>query len=231
MWCCTLVFLLILALTVPAVGPSLKTDAVCVTPQGTLCRTIRWEASGWANESWGFHAISRWSGSAVMACRADGAIMERYSQRIYRNYFVLDIKYDRGLIRFPVEMRTTEVDHEAEEFSSRSGVPGGFPVWDADNKDCTKTASRFELDGLEQVGEETVSGVRSIKFTGSRSESEYMYLWLAPSLGCTQMRVISKAHNSFGLPTLYSRQEVKSVRLGEPDAELFRPPSSYRRVR
>jgi len=231
MWCFTIVFPLILALTLPAIDPSSKADTVCVTPQGTLCRTIRWEQSGWENLSWGFHAIWRWSGSTVMACREDGAIMERYSQRNYRNYLVLDSRWDRQFIKLVPEQRTIEVDHYAREYESRERVWGGIPVWDATDEDCVKMATAFDLTGLKRVGEETVAGVRSIKFTGSRSGSEHMFLWLAPSLGCTQMRVISKAHNSFGLPTLYARLEVKSVRLGEPDAELFRAPSSYRRIR
>jgi len=161
-----------------------------------------------------------------MACRADGAIMERYSQRNYRNYLVLDSQWDRQFIKLVPEQRTIEVDHRAREYESRDRVRGGLPWWDPTNKDCVKSAS-----GLQRVGEETIAGVRSIKFEGSESKTLRTQLWLAPSLGCTQLKLISYDYNKLGLPISYFRREAKSVRLGEPDAGLFRAPTSYRRIR
>ena len=58
-----------------------------------------------------------------------------------------------------------------------------------------------------------------------------MYLWLSPSLGCTQMKVLTFAHNSIGLPTSYSRLELVVVKIGEPDKKLFEAPDGFRKVR
>jgi hypothetical protein len=42
------------------------------------------------------------------------------------------------------------------------------------------------------------------------------------------MKTITARSNRFGLPTAYSRQEVVSMQLAEPDPALFRIPPNYR---
>jgi hypothetical protein len=203
----------------------------CLTPQSTVCRTLRWEGSGWENTSWGFHAIQRWKGSTVLAYRRDGGIMERNSRREWHNYVVLKSEWDTAQIKFPKEQRTIEIDYKNREYSERSGVRGGLPVWDPDDPDCTKLAIRFDLSDLKRIaGDTEIAGIRSIQFTGMRSKSERVSVWLAPSLGCTQMRLIRTDHNSIGLPTSHSSLEVVSARVGEPDDALFQVPSGYRRA-
>ena len=93
-----------------------------------------------------------------------------------------------------------------------------------------KTAAALLLTGLKRIGEATIAGVRSVGFTGLRSRNDRRYVWLAPSMGCTQMRVIEHAENSFGLPTSHTQSEVISIELGEPDAALFKAPSGYRQA-
>ena len=70
-----------------------KTVGACLTPQGTLCRTIKWKSTGWANVSWGFHAIRRWSGSAVLAYTGTGSSVERYTQQTYRNRKLAELRH------------------------------------------------------------------------------------------------------------------------------------------
>jgi hypothetical protein len=157
--------------------------------------------------------------------------MERYTQRNFRNYFIADNWWDRAHIKFPLEQRTIEVDHSSREYEMHSGVFGGLPVWDAADTDCSKLATAFSLSDLKRVEETIIAGFRSIEYTGLRSKTERRYIWLAPSLGCTQMKVIAYDHNWLGLPTSYSRLEVVSVRIGEPDTALFQAPSGYREIR
>jgi hypothetical protein len=174
----------------------------------------------------------RWIGSTVLSYRRDGAIMERNSRREWRNYFILDSDWDAAEIKFPLEHRSIRIDHRAREYYERSQVRGGVPVWDAGDPDCAKFARRFELSDLERVaGYAVIAGTRSIQYRGKRSRTENYSVWLAPSLGCTQMRVIITDHNSFGLPTLHSQFEVVSARIGEPETAAFQVPSGYRRVR
>jgi hypothetical protein len=154
--------------------------------------------------------------------------MERYSQKAYRNWFFLDTRWDRAQIKFPQDQRTIEVDHMTTEYEIRSGVRGGLTVWDPGDSDCTKSAGAFSLSDLKRQGEDMIAGFRSIYYTGLRSKRERMYLWLSPSLGCTQMRVLSVGHNSIGLPTSYSRLELVLVRIGEPDKTLFEAPNGYK---
>jgi hypothetical protein len=220
------------ALLAGSADPPWAIQGACLTPQNTLCRTLRWEGSGWENTSWGFHAIHRHSGSTTLAYRRDGAIMERNSRREWCNYVILESDWDTAKIKFPAEQRTIEIDHGAREYSERVGVPGGVPVWDPDDVDCSKLASHLGLSDLKvYAGETIIAGIRSIQYTGMRSKSERASVWLAPTLGCTQMRVVIIDHNSFGLPTARSWFEVVSARIGEPDATLFQVPLVYRRNR
>ena len=184
------------------------------------------------NTAWGFHAVRRWTGSTVLSYRRDGAIMERNSRREWRNYVILDSDWDTAQIKFPLEHRSIRIDHEAREYYEIPQVRGGSPVWDAGDSDCAKLALRFELSDLRRVaGYAVIAGTRSIQYTGKRSKTERYSVWLAPSLGCAQMRVVMTDHNSFGLPTLHSHFEVVSAQIGEPQTKLFQVPSDYRRVR
>lgn len=70
-----------------------KSAGACLTPQGTLCTTLKWKSTGWENASWGFYAIRRWSGSAVLAYSQNGPIMERYTQQNYRNWLSHSLRY------------------------------------------------------------------------------------------------------------------------------------------
>lgn len=215
-----------------AADPPWKHISTCLTPQGTPCRTLKWQFNGWQNLSWGFHAVRRWNGTAVLAYSRSGAFMERYSQKAYRNWFLPDPQWqwDRAQIKFVREQQTIEVDHMAREYALRSGVRGGLTVWDAADSDCTKTALAFSLSDLKRQGEDVIAGFRSIGYTGLRSKHERTDVWLSPALGCTQMKVLTFAHNSIGLPTSYSRLELVLVRI-EPDERMFEAPAVYRKVR
>jgi hypothetical protein len=226
-----IVFGLYAAISAGSADPPWVVAGACLTPQNTACRTLRWEGSGWENTSWGFHAVQRWRGSTVLAYRRDGGIMERNSRREWHNYVVLKSDWDTAQIKFPKDQRTIAIDHKDKVYSERAGVRGGLPIWEPEDADCTKLALRFELSNLKRVlGETVIAGIRSIQFTGIRSKTERVSVWLAPSLGCTQMRVVSSGYNSFGLPTSHSRLEVVSARIGEPDITLFQVPAGYRRV-
>lgn len=155
--------------------------------------------------------------------------MERYSQRNFHNYLIPDTHWDRAFIKYPSEQRTIEVNHESKEYKIRSGVRGGISVWDSTDTDCSKMASAFGLSDLRRAGEATIAGFRTIEYMGSgKFEAKRMYVWLAPALGCTQVRTISYSHNGFGLPTSYCRLEAVWVQIGEPDSKLFQLPSNDR---
>src|ERR1035438_3399682 len=152
------------ALLAGSADPPWAVPGACLTPQKTVCRTLRWEGSGWENTSWGFHAIRRWNGSTTLAYRRDGAIMERNSRREWRNYVILDHDWDTGQIKFPLEQRTIRVDYRAREYSERVGVPGGSPVWDTADVDCAKLALRLGLSDLKRYpGETIIAGIRSVR--------------------------------------------------------------------
>jgi hypothetical protein len=200
----------------------------CLTPQGTLCRTIRWEGSGWENRSWGFHAIERWRGSTTLSYRRDGAWIERNARRTFRNYVVSTARWDVTQIKVPDRKETIELDNASHEFEIRPGVRGGVAVWDSDDPDCAKLATKFELSELTRLGEVMIAGVRAIEYRGKRSATRRITVALAPSLGCTQLRSLDRDYNRLGLPTSWNSFEAVEIRVGEPDPTLFEIPKGYR---
>jgi hypothetical protein len=158
--------------------------------------------------------------------------MERDSRREWDNYVILKSEWDTAQIKFPKEQRTIAIDHTAKEYSERGDVRGGLPVWNPDDADCAKLALAFDLSDLKRVtGETVIAGIRSIQYTGMRSKTKRESVWLAPSLGCTQMRLVTADQNSIGLPTSHSWFEVIAAKIGEPDMTLFKVPAGYRRTR
>jgi hypothetical protein len=131
---------------------------------------------GMGERELGISSVRRWSGSAVLAYSRSGPFMERYSQKNYRNWFVLDMQWDRAQIKFPLEQRTIEIDHTSKEYEVRSGVRGGLTVWEPDDSNCTKMALALSLSDLKRQGEDVIAGFRSIRYTGLRSKNEREYL-------------------------------------------------------
>lgn len=197
--------------------------AECRTPQGTLCRTIRYEYFNWRNQSWGLHDVARSEGSGVLAYRSDGAKYEMYSARSYTHYVVPEYEGENGLIVLPQKQQTIVLFPLEKTFRRLRKQIGGWPTWHREDTNCSKRQQTSNPpDGTERfLGIDTVRYAR-------RTSREILTVWLAPQLGCLEMRQTSVEVNRFGLPTAYFRREVTSVKLGEPDAALFEPPASYR---
>jgi len=54
---------------------------------------------------------------------------------------------------------------------------------------------------------------------------------LAPNLDCTVLRHFEVRRNRLLLPTVITRMEATSVRLGTPDAKLFTIPTDFQKVK
>src|ERR1700690_1123578 len=79
-----------------AAGAPWQTPGACLTPTGTLCRTLQYQASGWVNRSWGVHAIERFKTIETEALRSDGATAVRISRQSFRSYVVRSERDDRA---------------------------------------------------------------------------------------------------------------------------------------
>ncbi len=179
------VFTLFTTLLISAAAQPKIVSSACVTPQGTLCRTVRWEGSGWENRSWGFHAIERWRGNTTLAYRRDGAWFERNARQSFRNYVVPAGSWDLAEIKFPAQNKTIRIDHTAREYEIRSGVRGGFAVWDPHDTDCAKLATAFALSELKRLGDVVIAGIPAIEYTGKLSATRRITVALSLPLAAT----------------------------------------------
>lgn len=210
------------------VQSKLASSSSCVTPQGTLCRTISWEYSSWENQSWGIHAVARRTGRVTLAFRSDGARFERFTGRSFRNYLIPNEVWDKAKIVLVRENQTIEMDDSRREYQVLPFVEGGATVWNPDDVDCSRFAKALSLSELARTDESFIAGFRVIEYAGLRSASRRETVSLAPSLGCLQMKVVQTDHNSFGVPTAFSESEVVLVKLGEPEEALFAVPKNFR---
>ena len=210
-----------------AANPPWNLPGACMTPQGTVCRTVRWEYATWAAGSW-FLALQRGNGSHTLAYRRDGASLDWATSRFFRNYLTPVENGDVSIITLPVQHQTISIFH-ADKSCDVSGVLGAKPTaWNPNDPDCRQGVNH--LSELKRVGEVVIAGVRSIEYAGRGSSTSRTTVALAPSLGCMEMRNVYRDYNRLGLPTAFSEAEVVSVQIGEPDPALFQVPKGYHQV-
>ena len=123
-----------------AAQPSWKRPGACMTPQGTLCRTLVYESSGWANSGWGFHNIDRYEDRMIEAVRSDGSALLRITHRRYKHYLIASERYDRTRVVLPANTQTYEIDHSRKEVRDLGGVWRFSEYW-TDDADCQKRAA------------------------------------------------------------------------------------------
>src|SRR5206468_1992359 len=66
----------------------------CVTPGGSLCRSLEFETTGWVNQSWGFHGILRYRIHRIEAVARDGTAMIREARQGFKYLMVTVENYD-----------------------------------------------------------------------------------------------------------------------------------------
>jgi hypothetical protein len=120
--------------------PRWLAPGTCITPTRTLCRTFIYESSGWANRSWGFHAIDRYQDRLTEAVRSDGTAMLRVSHRSFKFLVVPSVSYDRTRVIFPAKHQTFEFEHSLKEVREMGGLWRFAEYW-SDEPDCSDRAA------------------------------------------------------------------------------------------
>ena len=223
-----------------ATEPPWKTTGACLTPGGTLCRTLEYDTTGWVNQGWGIHDVLRFRIHRIEAIADDGTAMIRESRQSYKYYVMPAEIYDRARIIIPPKRQTVEIEHTLKEFQDLRGLWRFNEHWVADT-DCASMATRDwieggELDnGFRKSGRTVyVAGVPAIEYArefGDRGRIVSERKALAPSLGCTEVSQIRSERNRMGLRTATLQSMLTSILLGAPRKELFVVPPSYREVR
>jgi hypothetical protein len=222
-----------------ATEPPWQTAGVCLTPSGTLCRTLQYDTSGWVNQSWGVHAILRYRVHEIEAVARDGTAMMRTSKQSFRFYLLPGENYDRARIVIPAKHQTFEIEHTQREFQDLGGVWSFNEHWTVDS-DCVSKASQDWIEGgqidngFRKTGQKVyVAGVQAIEYSREFRDRDRVFSEreaLAPSLGCTVVSLIRSERNRNGLPTAGLQARLSSIVLGEPRRDLFDVPPSYREV-
>ena len=115
-WKFTLVLALELRLLIAA-EPSWRKPGSCVTPTGTLCRTLEYETTGSD-----LYRIERYQLHETEAFGSDGSAMVRVAKQNFRLYFIASQSYDRARIVVPRKRQTFEVERTLKEFQELGGL-------------------------------------------------------------------------------------------------------------
>ena len=214
-----------------AAEPSWRTPGACTTPTGTLCRALAYESSGWANRSWGFQNIDRYSDKITEAVRSDGAAMLRISHQGFRYYAFPSDSYDRARIILPVRHQTFDVEHSLKAYREMGGVWFFSEIW-TDEADCGRRAT-WAGEARRKTGKEPrVAGIRAVEYVYETLDHRVVQrIAFAPSLGCMATEFDVSERNSAGLPTSERHLRLVSATVGQPPQELFSIPGDYRLVR
>ena len=214
-----------------AAEPPWRTPGACVTPTGTLCRTLEYESSGWANRSWGFHAIERYRDRLTEAVRSDGTAMLLISHRSFRLYVVPSESYDRARIILPAKRETFEVEHSLKEYRKLGGLWWFSEYW-TDESDCSQRAT-LAGEMRRKTGKELIlASIRAVEYVYETADDRIVQrIAFAPSLGCTAVAFSLSTRNHAGLPTSEDQLRLVSATLGEPDQKLFAIPGDYHVMR
>jgi len=207
-----------------AADPPWSKLGTCFTPQGTLCRTIEYQGTTWAVPGYGF---KRLAGREVYAFRSDGATYESHFAQRFQYYIVVQPWLDQKRFVVPKIQQTTDLYGDTKEYTVRPGAMGGYTIWESNDPDCSKYAKAFALSDLRRGSDTTIAGQAAVQYVGRRSSKEIQSIYLAPSLGCTQMRKSWYVKNGIGVVVEDGQIEVTSFKIGEPDPRYFEIPAGY----
>src|SRR5262249_31299867 len=119
------------------------------------------------------------------------------------------------------------------DFKTSTYYRGGWPVsgdlcWfrpsSAPANDCDATRFYSAKDWI-RTRNEVVNGFPSVRFDHKQGTES---IWLAPSLGCAEVRSTRTLKTFLGFPIRAHTQNLIAFRFGEPDNSLFSPPPGIR---
>ena len=217
-----------MVLVLNAGAQSSITPGGCVTRSGTLCRTVVYEASGWTNRSWFFHAIDRYHERITAAVRSDGRAMHRVAHDEFQSLVHPAIAYDRSRIILPAKNRTLEIEHDTMEVRDLGGVWWLLDFWPKDDGECSVRAT-MAGEARRITGHVKVAGIPAIEYVYSGFLAQQRIAF-APSLGCDAVEISESEWNLIGFPVNRFKFTLVSVSLGEPAESLLDVPGGYRLV-
>jgi hypothetical protein len=152
--------------------------------------------------------------------------MEHLRGHTWRYWLVPADGGERRSISLPVERIVIGIDFVKHEYST-SALPDGFccsvtqfvagPTASHAVEDC------FASAWWRREPVETVNGYRAVRF-----DFDKVSLWLAPALGCAQVKRQKIDRNWIGIPTNIETMDVTKFEFGQPDAALFAVPANFR---
>jgi hypothetical protein len=128
------------------------------------------------------------------------------------------------------ENRTLYIDHERKSFETHSGGANrGMPYWEEDDAQCSNMKFHFQYLS-DRLPDSVVAGVHVVGYRGRDSSGADYDVYLAPSLGCQQMRFRMAKRGFLGWKTAEYEMVVDSYDLGPPSSSLFTVPAGYSQV-
>jgi hypothetical protein len=206
-------------------------ESDCHTPLGIPCSTIQYEMGQWEARS--LPRISHFSSEWTVAVRSDGSWA---SSADMATTSLFGIAREQHLITEMYLAPTDQVlriDHGHRTISHHPRI-----IWHdrpyrraKDGDAICATGILHSGTDFHLTGDTVIAGIPAKKWERGDGISWHEECDLAPGLDCTVLRHVDVRRNWLLLPTMITRMEATSVRLGTPNPKLFTIPTDYQEVK
>jgi hypothetical protein len=215
----------VLWLTIVALILSAQSASGCRTSLDVPCYTVEMKRSHWNLFNNGITDFGHMASSSVFALRADGSSVTRAldggkatmaGMYLAPKDQVVTVNHTRRTVSF----RETLIWHDRPYRRSTEG-----------DTQCSTGLIHFGSPSeFSRVGSGRIAGVPVVKWTRGSGLLWSEEIHLAPELDCAVLKYSHRRLKSWFGQGFITAFEATSVRIGEPDAELFSLPSGYQQV-
>jgi len=208
-----------------------RAESDCHTPLGIPCSTIQYEMSQW--EALSLPRISHYSSAWTVAVRSDGSwasTAEMATASLFR--IVREQTLVTGMYLAPID-QVLRIDHRHRTISHRSPI-----IWHdrpyrraKDGDAVCATGILHAGTDFRLTGDAMIAGMPVKKWERGDGILWHEEYDLEPGLDCTVLRHAEVRRNWLLLPTVITRMEATSVRLGAPSTKLFTIPTDYQEIK
>jgi hypothetical protein len=215
--------LCLILLLIPPAALAAEPPAMCETPLGVPCYSIRTEWSQWIFFKKGTTDIDHQTGQFVNALRSDGST---YANAIMTGNQAV------SLYLAPTD-KVVKIFSLDATYSSREPL-----IWHDRPYRRSKTGDGTCSTGILHYGTDfhldprssEMLGLRVVHWNRPSANGGYEDIYMAPDVDCVPLKHTTVHHNTWHVPTFVRTEEATHVEWQDPSSTLFTIPATYREI-
>jgi hypothetical protein len=203
----------------------------CTTPLGLQCVVVQSVNEQWSVLNHGIN-YSHWKTYEQMAWASDGSIAYQDKGEKIPLTGDPEVFAPTAYLYLRPSDRVVRILYGDHTFSRREPIIWHDRPYRRAKPNDTTCASGILHSGTDfhVVGDDTILGLKTIRWYRPLENGGYEEQFLAPALDCLSLRTRRVYKNFLRFPELTDRTEVTSIHFGEPDRSLFQIPADYKEV-